>query len=220
MDDKYSALETLKNRVKYYYNDVDQLLERLPYEDTLIERFDLSSAKFSPTIQKKVLPDRIRIGEHNGKHPTKSAVWGYLMDNDETNGTPGVMFCSHDRLGGKAMRWQASDIIMGTLRKEFSHCDMVWKLTATTKYYLYKRGVKTSYPVKVSNHLARELTITCSSVKTADFAEKARDATDGGDRDVEMRDPNDADSRPDSNGAGTLPPEGDEAPPNNTTSSV
>ena len=112
---------------------------------------------------KKLLADKIRIGDIEDEAGMKSPLWAYLADNTFTNRLTELVYFSTGRSNKRATRHTADDAHGGLLREEFMHCETPSALTATAKLYLYRKGISTAFPVEISKYLAREMTRACKA---------------------------------------------------------
>jgi hypothetical protein len=151
------------------------LLDVLPFSRCSIRKHNDQIAS-----KRRALDEKIRVGTIEDESGTASPLWAYLLDNIATNGATEIAYYSFGRRG-KAMRHKPEDAHEATLRPEFQHCGTPSVLTATAKYYLYKKGVTASYPIHVSKHLAKEIVRSCKDYREANHIElevKGGDAMD------------------------------------------
>ncbi|KAL1608391.1 hypothetical protein SLS60_003332 [Paraconiothyrium brasiliense] len=140
------------------------LLDVLPFSQAVICLHE--DQKFF-TGKKMALAKKIRIGDIEDESGPASPLWAYLLDNNISTGIPDLTYYSLGKRRGKGTRHNATDVHAAILRDEYKHCETPSVLTATVKFYLYKKGVTASFPIEVSKTLVNLVTRSCKDYRDA-----------------------------------------------------
>ncbi|KAJ4354012.1 uncharacterized protein N0V89_005744 [Didymosphaeria variabile] len=158
---QFNALRQLKTEMGA---DGD-LLDVLPFSQVVICKHQDQKLL---TGKKTALAGKIRMGNIEDESGPVSPLWAYLLDNSMTNGTTDLTYYSFGKRCRQGTRHNATDVHSARLREEFRHCETPSVLTATAKYYLYKKGVTASFPIQVSKTLANLVIRSCKDYRDAD----------------------------------------------------